>query len=447
MTYQCTMTDLLVGQLKQSAIDVWMREQGWRLYGDHYENGSRGSVAKVTRPNTDGSGGGDWSADALSTLFGRVDRDEFFIAQFDAVRRTIDEIVAPWLALPSPASIAPLVEECRQTTRRLSGAARIEDGEVTGGGELTVHVSLVSQNLTAMSGTLIASLKAKFLGQLARAIGGMHAISVVRGIDVAAQQALWAEAQTAFEDILVTARTALDAIAHGRGPEWNDALQAAAWVAKGAGIFATGGVSAALEVGGIAIDVLSATAAPSPSPEVKAPTSYAGAIASLRSELSRLSDRIESEERLVARNAARNVTQITQDRTSYDLSQPAVYDLEPAMVLNASLLEEIYAVYMPEIATELDAVAGGVPISSALRRAVARDATIGLGAHGPSDNVAELTQLLYNLLRDLAWEVRSGARNLELAIASIEERDAQVAEELRRIVKRIDAGSPYAPWG
>ena len=449
MSQQCTYLDVLIGELKQAAIDAWMKTEtrpNWTARGDMYRVLGTANLDladdHVSRPGLDGRGGGDFTSGGEY----RAAESAQFKAQFDSIRVTIDGLVAPWLDLPDPNTIAQVVERCRQTTRGLSGAASTDGGVATGGGELAYLAARVNQNLVAMSGTLIASYKAKFLGQLGRAIGGMHAISVVRGTDIAAQQALWAGASESFEAIVRMARDAMRQIADGDGGDWDDLLKTLAWIGKGVGIFATGGVSTALEVGGLAIDILSETA---PAPQSRAPEqpgSYDEAMVALRSELARLSTRIRDEETAVEDNLRANLANINRDRSSYDLTQPAVYDSADVMVLERSLLEEIYAVYMPSIADELDTLAKDVLLTSSLST-VERDGSIGLGRFGPGTTYEELNDVLHDLIKDLAWEVRNGATNLRLAIEAIDSQDTQIAERLRDIASRVGAGSPYTPWG
>ncbi len=449
MSQQCTHLDVLIGELKQAAIDAWMRtatRPDWTARGDVYRVLGTGNMDymddRVTRPGADGRGGGDFTSGGEY----RAAESTRFKTQFETIRATIDELVAPWLDLPDPNTIATVVERCRQTTRGLSGAASTDGGVATGGGEVAYLAARVNQNLTAMSGTLIASYKAKFLGQLGRAIGGMHAISIVRGTDIAAQQALWAGASESFEDLLTMSRDAMRKIADGNRGDWRDLLAALTWICKGVGIFATGGVTTALEVGGLAIDILSETAPAPQSRDLSQPGSCDEAISALRTELGKLSTRIRDEEQALVDNLRDNLANINRDRSSYDLTQPAVYDSSDVMVLERSLLEEIYAVYMPSIADELDTLAKDVLLTSSLS-AVERHPSIGLGRVGPGRTYEELNDLLHDLIKDLAWEVRNGATNLRLAIEAIDSQDAEVAERLRDIASRVGTGSPYTPWG
>ncbi len=442
----CPITPYLVGRLTQSAIDAWMHDQGWRLYSDHhYEISSRGGSSKVTRPGPDGQGGGDWSSDLLGSLFGLVDRDDEFQAAFATIRQNVETIVAPWLDLPEPDAITPLVEQCRQVTRRLSGAASAQDGVASGAGELGAYLKLIEQNASAMSGELIATFKAKFLVQLGQAVGGFHAISVVRGADVAAQEGLWDAARTSVDRILTQAREAFDAVAAGSSITWNEVLDVVGWAAKGLKIFATGGVATAFEVGGLGIEVLKA-GAPAPAVTEKVqPTSYEAAMAQLKAAFATLNAQIREEERQLDDNLQTNLRNIRNDPSSYDLTQPPITEGDGILLIQRGLVEEIYRVHMPAVADELDAI-GNLALASRTSTAVARDASIGIGASGPSASVSAINLLLYELVKELAWEVRTGARNLELAIADLDRQDARVAEELAKIVERISKGSSYTPW-
>ncbi len=442
----CAITPYLVGRLQQSAIDAWMHDQGWRLYDGHYEISSRGGSSRVTRPGPDGQGGGDWSSDLLGSLFGLVDRDDEFQTAFGQIRQDIETLVAPWLDLPDPSSVSPIVEECRQVTRRLSGAASAQGGIAAGAGELGGYIKLIEQNSAAMSGELIASFKAKFLVQLGQVVGGFHAISVVRGADVAAQEGLWTAARSSVDRILVQGREAFDAVAAGGSITWEQVVDVVGWAAKGLKIFATGGLATAFEVGGLGVEVVKATAPATTTTDKATPGSFDEAMTQLRTAFSTLNTQIRDEERQLDDNLQTNLRNIRNDPTSYDLTQPPIHDGDGILLIQRALVEEIYRVHMPAVADELDRI-GNLALQSRTSWAVTRDASIGIGATGPSSSVSEMNLLLYELVKELAWEVRNGARNLELAIADLDRQDAKVAEELAKIVERIEKGSSYTPWG
>lgn len=442
MTDQARPLDVRVGQLKRSAIDAWMHGQGWWLYGNHYEHIGGASSSTVTRPGPDGEGGGEWSVNGSGP--DEVSPDGFQ-EHFASIRQTIDALVAPWRTLPEPDDIAPLVEECRQVTRALSGSATTAGNQVTGAGTLGVPIRLIEQNLSSMAGTLIASYKSRFLGQLGTVVGGFHAISVVRGTDLAAQEGLWEGARQHLDEVLGMGQDALARIAARGEVEWKDVLTVVGWAAKGAGFFATGGMSTAFQVTGLAITVLSAKTSSATTPEPPGtPRSYDAAIEALRTQLDLLASRIRAEEQLIEDNLRDNLAIIERDRTSFDLSQPPIYSLEDTVILEYALLEEIYGTYMPEIATELNAIARDV-VRTVTGQALTRNPSIGIGPRGTSTAFWAMNQLMFDLIKDLAWEVEKGADNLRLGVAALEQRDASIAERLRRIAERIDEGSPYAP--
>ena len=439
--------DTLVGALKRSAIDAWMRdEMQFPLDGDHYELSSSGDSFKVTRPDTNGKGGGDWEASdwSFAKLFG-VDRDDEFTSGMDGVRQKIDDLVNPWRNLPDPTEVGVIVESCRQMTRRLSGAAASDGGVASGAGDLASYLKLVEQNASAMSGETIAAYKAKFLVQLGQAIGGFHAISVVRGADIAAQQALWTEARKNVANILDNARKTMDAIAEGGSLSWKETLTVVGTAAKGVGIFATGGLSVAIEVASLGIEVLS-DAAGEDSAEKDVPSGgYNDAMGGLESTLKALNTQITTEEERVNENLTTNMANIRNDKTSYDLTQPPISSSDGVIVLTRSLVDEITNSYMPAIATELEAIAS-IGLDCSTYSAVSRDGAIGIGQSGPSGNISELNWLLFELVKSLGEEVRLGARNLELAVASLEHYDQTTADELADIAKKVEDGSVYDPW-
>jgi hypothetical protein len=438
--------DTLVGRLKQSSIDAWMRDNRWTLTGDRYEISSRGPDFTVTRPGADGEGGGDWHTDdVIAKLFGLIDRDDEFQEAFATIRSTIDGLVGRWRDLPDPDLIAPIVESSRQVTRGLAGAASSAGGAATGAGALAGYLRLIEANAQSMSGDVIASYKAKFLVQLSQAIGGFHAISVVRGAAVAAQEGLWREARRAVAEALEKTRGAMDQIAQGGSAELKDVLKVAGWAAKGVGFFASGGVAVALEVTGLSIEVLDDVTSTGDKTVEGAPGSYEAAIQHLTTVLNTLDSQIRTEEQKLQDNLVANLRNIRNDPASYDLSQPPVWSSEGVILIQPHLVDEIIKVHMPAVADELERIASEF-YSSSIYAAVRRDDAVGIGSTGPAASFSDLNWLLYELVKDLAWEVRAGAKNLEAAVLDLRRHDEDTAAELRRLADKVHRGSLYDPW-
>lgn len=432
-----------LGRLKRAAIDAWMHDYrsemigGWRANGSHYY----APPWAVTRPGEDGNGGGYWTVGEHEPVLSE-DR-YFFVTSFQTIRNAIDELFAPWLDLPDPEALAPLIESARQVTRGLSAGAS-EDGVVTGAGELAGYVTLVEQTMDTLTGDLMGSFKAKFLVQLKLAISGFSMISLVRGASVAAQQEIWRVVPESLRDIVEQAIDAFEGVSVDSPTNWKAVVQVVGLAVEGLSLFVPGaGIPAAVTTFGL--KVLEQNV-PEPVQEERAANSYTEAMTLLADALRGLSRQIATEELALHTNLQDNLRHIRSDASSYDLSQPPVYPGGDGFFIDRRRVEEIYGTYLPAVADALDAVAGRV-LESNTAGAVRRDARIGMGPTGPSDSVSEINWLLYELIKELAWEARGGAKALELAILDLEAKDQQIAAELTKLAEQITQGSPYTPWG
>ena len=87
--------DALVLKLKKSAIDGYMRENRWDIDGDNYEQNASSAHYKVTKPDSDGNGGGEWSSDNFIANW-LTDKSDEYKGYFDEIRSTIDDLTKPW---------------------------------------------------------------------------------------------------------------------------------------------------------------------------------------------------------------------------------------------------------------------------------------------------------------------------------------------------------------
>ena len=174
----------LTGWLKRSAIDAYMRteEQDWEIVGGEYVNDHAGIRTTVTRPTTDGTGGGDWhTSQFLNQWILDGGKDQEHSMTLETIRPRIDKALEPWTDLPDPSTIGREVEECRVITGALSGAASVEDGVVSGAGDIAAQLDGMKDNLDSMSGQPIAQFMSKVLDKLPTTVGGLNGISVVQG--------------------------------------------------------------------------------------------------------------------------------------------------------------------------------------------------------------------------------------------------------------------------
>ncbi len=440
----------LIQELKLAAIDAYMRTQPypWTINGDHYEINSSSTHTKVTRPGPDGEGGGDWSSDNfIAEWFTGGSQDEQWYAAFDSVRSRIDTAIQPWLTLPDPADIDPEVEECRQVTRRLSGAAAASGGAQSGAGIIPGNISLVIENSSAMSGTAIAAFKSNFLAQLGPVIGGHHGISLVLGSALAAEAGLWESARKGVAGIVAAARDASRNLADsGSSGNVKAVLDVAGWAVKGAKAFLPG-AGAVLEVASIGIQILSGTPAGSREEQISGADAEA-VLTSFENALAALNQSIADEETQLQTNLSDNLANVAADRSSYDLSVPGVRndpaDPDDVIAYQPALISEITKTYLPTIAGELTAVSSAV--LSASMSGVTRDPAIGIGARGPGDAWAQLRWLLHELLKNLSWDVTQGATNLDLVLQDLQSHEQRIADEIEQVLALLDAGNPTDPW-
>ena len=440
----------MIREFKRAAIDAYMRTlpYAWSIEGDHYEISSSSTNTKVTRPGADGEGGGDWSSNNfIANIFTGGSNDEEYKGAFDSIRSLIDDAIAPWLSLPDPSDIATAVENCRQVTRRLSGAAAATAGGQSGAGIIPGNISYVIESSSGMSGSAISAFKSNFLAQLGPVIGGQHGISIIVGSTLAAEEGIWEAARQGVADIVAAGRDASQALADsGSSGDVKTVLEVAGWAVKGAKVFLPG-AGAALEVAGIGIQILSGTPAGS-SEETITGADAAAVLSSFEDALTALNDSITAEETQLSTNLTDNLANIRADASSYDLSVPGIRndpnDANDVIAIEPALISEITKTYLPAIATELTAVAGLA--ASATISGARRDPSLGIGATGPGVPWAELSFLLRELLTNLSWDVTKGATNLDLVLQDLQAHEDRITREIETVLAQLDAGNPTDPW-
>lgn len=439
-----------IGELKLAAIDALMYDYPgcWQVDGNRYK--ITGGDAWVSRPGPDGNGGGDHDAENfIADIFG-VDRDPEFRKAFDQVRSTIDGIMAPWLQLPNPGSIAPEVESMRQANRSLALSTLSNSGTVSAAGKIDGYLAGVQANSTAMSGLTIEQFKAKFLLQLRSTIANNHAVTVVLGGALAAQEKLWEDGRQTVADAVREATKAFQARAKGADIGWDIVIKAAGWALKGVGLFATGPAKLAIEGAGLGLEILKDTTG-ADKPKADPPGGdYKSIMEGFKKAMQKLDDTITAEERTLRDNLIKNKGVLERDRGAYDLTKPAILDIEDdsqakIVVITPSLVQGITDVYLPEIAGELENAAKQANEATTSTPYI-RDGSIGLGYYGPWTELYELTYMLYELLNDLAWEVKSGAHTLKLIIEDMGQTDSDAADALEQNAKKLKEGSGYNPW-
>lgn len=154
---------------------------------------------------------------------------------------------------------------------------------------------------------------------------------------------------------------------------------------------------------------------------------------------------IRNGESALSANIVDNIDIITGDRSAFDLSFEPIRSKEKLLIVVPEDAMAIAKSHLPPIAEELSKTARSA-LGFSMTTAVMRDEGVGIGPKGPGEMFASMRTLLYELLRELAWDVENGAANLRSAIELIENEDANSKAALEQSARNIDKGSRIDPW-
>jgi hypothetical protein len=447
----------LKGPLKRAAIDAYMKSEGWVVPGDanypHYEDSDPDGQDTVTMPDKDGNGGGNWQSGRIREWIWNGHNDSRFHAAFDQVRQRVDAALKPWEDIPDPTGFDRYLEYLRQANRELSASSSSSGGgAATGGGSLGGNLTIIQENSTAMSGAMITAFKSRFLLQLSNAIGGHHGLTVILGQALAGEQNLMKETRADVAEAVTKTTQALEAYAHGGSSDASFVFKVAGAVVAGVSAFVSGGATVYLSGAAAGLTLLT-TVADHEEKAAKEPSQqdYAGLMDGLQTALDDINNTIKREEGLIRDNLTRNLHQVQADEASYNLTNPiqnisddSQLDEGPgrAIIHDRSLVAEITGTAMPAIADELGKAQNDV-LNGWSGTPYYRDPSIGLGETGPYPQWENLVGPLWRLISDLEWEVRNGAKTLELAIEDMGRIDTDAQDALEKHAASISGYQNY----
>lgn len=431
-----------VMRLKRAAIDAYMHGRGFSVGLHTYSMTGRVTSSgpdvtlEITRPDAVGEGGGS-----------RTDGGQgaFFEGEFDAIRCKVDELAAPWWNLPDPIALATEVDKCRAVTSSLTLSASANGSTYTQS-LLTGDLDAIKQRTTAMSGSIIRTFEMKFLNNLVVVVNNLQAVSILTGATIRAEEGLWTDARDAVATAFEHATNQLEVLAT-RNSSASPAmiLKILGWAVGGILAFATGGMAHTFNLVALGIEVAESSVPESkPLPEVEA-SNYDSVLAGLGERLFRIDADITKVENELVSNIATATEHITRKSDTgsdaFDLRLPGISTTDGIIVINEELVKDILEL-MPSAARRLSDTAADV---TAATLSVPRDGAIGIGTDGPTAQWQSLSNLLRDLLSDLAWELQQGAKNLELAVAALRTHDKQIQDQLRKIGAEIDAHKQPLP--
>ena len=249
------------------------------------------------------------------TSFG-VDRDPEFQKAFNDIRTKIDNALNPWRWIPETDGVHLLVEAMRQANRKLSVGAVVEGGKVTGGGQIGGYINLILESSDEMAGGMITTFKSDFLAQLSKAVGGQHAITIILGGHLAAEQKMWEGAKDSVLSIIKHSTDAFNAAAKGGDFDWRAVLKVAGWAVAGGTIFATGGATKALGVTNLGLTILDGVLPKNDKPTDKPAPDYEAVMNAFTRDITALDTTITNEEESIRKNINDNLNQIRADKGS-----------------------------------------------------------------------------------------------------------------------------------
>lgn len=465
----------LVGELKRAAIDAWMRDRSiqaassdlipeWHIENDRYASDvNDGHQTFVTRPGTDGSGGGEWSSNFfISDWIQSGSKSDSYRASFDAIRQRIDQAVAPWLDLPDPTDLGPVLNDCTSIVSKLStNVSNYSSGQSTSAGHIDDFKLDTEQILGDMSGQTIDAFRQSFLRPMWRGFGTYCDVSVGQVEAVIAQQGLWENSREGFVSTLEEAIRVCNAIAAYEAPsQWGVSFTVVGWITATVAALTTGGLSTVASLAGVATDMI--TSHPDATPaNLPGPGTYSGAMDTFEESLGTLNEQIAQEESNIQDHLNTKLALLVSPDGSdvgsgteepEDDVNPSLPSVNPdnldisgqGVYVNPERLADLWGTYLPDLSLHLNQTADEY-LGLSTYSAVSRDSRIGNGPSGPSGAFADVTNAQYRLLRDAAWDVDLGARQMELAIAEIEQTDDANPQALENVVRENDAGNPYSP--
>jgi len=443
----------MIKSLKRAAIDSYMHWKGFQRYEDHYTHRNDGTFPyesdtyeHVTRPDGDGEHGGEWK---LSGSLGAKPKykDVDFVQEFSNIRARIDSALNPFVNLPDPNSLVNPIEHCRRACRDLSCQASAE-GAVSGGGDIADQIRLIHGNLISMSGMAIAQFKSTFLGKMATVVSGMHAVATFAGSTLVAEQKIFEGARDAVLETVQKSTESFEKSAQWGSESFDIVLKIASWALQGLGLFTTEGpVGVGMALADLGLTVATDLAGVSKEQTNIPGGSYDSIMSGFEQALKDINDQIKVGEETVLKNISDNLERIRADKSSYDLTVDPIESSEEVVVIQKNLAEEVTKMYMPQVHKDL---LGTGTLVLGLAMPVGRNAAIGIGADGPKSKFYELTFLLYELVKDLSFEVDNGGANLQAAINDFTQADEENKAEFDKAVDdsagKLKGDHPYDPW-
>ena len=470
--------DSKIAALKLAAIDAYMYERGWERKDDHYEPSMFrmriieiiGDPDKVTRPSSDGEGGGDWTASGWDLGFPGDDAwmDKKFGDAFDKIRTRIDDAISPWKpSFPIHWSIQAQADVGWQAISEIStGSVKykkiVDKGGTDGDSEETTSPETpglveafdgVKTDCNTMKGNFADSIKLNFYDNLRGVTNNLRDAAIYWNSSLNAEAAIFKEVRKSVSKVIDDARSACETLASGgNSPSLIATLKLVDAVAKlstavGQEHPDPGSVTSGVTGTAIATIELNDSMSVDIGGDGKGTKvdDYDDVLKFVESSLKSISEKMQNAELAVEKSINSKLDEMSGNgKSSYDLQFEPVTDSSEFTKVDDATLKRLSTDRLPTISGHLRTCADKI-MSVSMSDAVIRNVNCGYGPYGPSGGFEEMRETLGSLLRDLAWEVENGAANIEtgrkLTESADEDNRNAFDQKLRDIADKKDKKS------
>ena len=457
-----------VGWLKRSVIDLYMREEGWRIRDDDYYVEVLDWAEKYVpvfhrtarlcvRPDEWGFRGGEVYDHVLDTPGENVEAgpsgDRRYVVKFDDIRSRVDAIVGPWLNLPDPVLIGQAVSAystvvdnlCRGTNEYITGEGTLGPNMTRIWDDLIGHVEEGGYYGPALAGGAVNAF-GEYFRNLDRAVGGCGGIAGALEKSVDVQRELWGAVPSNVFAIVSTVAGACDAIARQKHPDSGVSLKdvelvlgIASDVPGPVGVVATGTEAVVTIIDSVEGGDFQQTV------EIE---SHEGALDVLDKLLNRsfegfgVNEMIKTFERRTCASITGNIQEVDAQRDKYDLTPGTIETVDDVIRHDEDKTGNILR-RLDSVSVELGNIAGQLsgcateldPMVCTASQVygsglLARDSRVGIGQNGPTDTIVALTDLLRAILTELSGEVLAGAGNFKAAMDALDRTNSQTRSSL-----------------
>ena len=451
----------LIGYLKRAAIDAYVISEEsyflewYDIKGDSYQKNTIseniGPGAEfITRPGTDGEGGGKNTSGGSAEL----------ISEFDEVRNSIDAIIQKWRALPETRYGSTEINDWVKVSSVLADRAATIDGISRGQGTIGADILQARTWIGEMNGAVIGEFSS-FVSKLESVVGGLSDEVTLWGGALNSEIKMLEEMKSSVVETVIQGINAFNKVASDDSGDIDIALRVvetavdaflaftapSALAAKQGASGAVKCVSGRNAANGSNFVLKGVSSLKNDSPGVKEVDDYSSALEALREAFKALNENVKKVEKGVRKTLNDNVKVMQENRDSYDVTLKPIDSSgtgkQDGLVMNLLTVKNINA-KMYDIAREVRRAGNDIVLVS-LSDCIFRHSKIGLGPSGPSKAFNEMRDLLSRLLLDLADDVENEAKNFELAAEAIVEQDTATKARLDQMAQGIRSNRTD-PW-